>query len=347
MNKRERVLAAVNLDRPDRAPIRHLLSVPAALMINGEKLISILGKYPDDFSPPVFKIPKPEELGPESRKGICRDEWGITWKSSMNGLFGHVYDCPIKTWDDLDDYEFPPLPLRREIDKMKTHVRKHKGKGYFTSLSFNPRGYGCYFEKMWQLRGFRNLMVDFIKKPKKLYEFADRLQEYVMNYMEMVLDAKPDEIKSQDDWGNQKGLMVRPEFWREFFKPRYKKMFDLVHEQGAYLYFHSDGYIMDILPDLIEVGVNVLNPQFSCHRLEELAEMAIGKVCIASDIDRQYLLPRGEPEEVEAYVERVIDLLGYQNDGGLILMGEINLDAPLENVEAMYRAFVKYGEYNW
>jgi len=347
VNKRDRVLAAINLSRPDRAPIRHLLSVPAAILIHREKLLSIINKYPDDFTPSVIRIPKPEELGAESKIGTNRDEWGITWKSTMNGLFGHVHDYPIKSWDDLDGYEFPPLPSQREIEKMKKYVSERKEKGYFAELSFNPRGYGCYFEKMWQLRGFSNLMADFIKKPRKLYEFADRLQEYVMDYIERVLEAKPDAISSQDDWGNQKGLLVRPEFWREFFKPRYKKIFGLVHDHGAYLSFHSDGYTIDIIPDLVEAGVNILNPQFSCHKLEDLAEITRGKVCVASDVDRQYILPRGSPKDVETYIKHVVDLFGYGNDGGLILMGEINVDTPLENVEAMYEAFVEYGEYDW
>lgn len=347
MNSRERVLAAVNLDRPDRAPIRHLLSVPAALIKHRGKLVSILKKYPDDFGTLVSRIPLPKELGPESRKGLHKDEWGITWKSTMNGLFGHVYEPPIKTWDDLDNYGFPPLPSPREIERMARYVSEHKKRGYPAELSFNPRGYGCYFEKMWQLRGLRNLMVDFMKRPKELYEFADRLQGYIMDFLEAVLVAKPDIIVSQDDWGSQKGLMVRPEFWREFFKPRYKEMFKQVRDHGAHLYFHSDGFIMDIVPDLIEVGVDVLNPQFSCHELAELGEVTRGKVCIASDIDRQYILPRGKPEEVETYVERVIDIFGYGNDGGLMLMGEINVDTPLENVKAMYRAFRCYGRYSW
>jgi len=137
--------------------------------------------------------------------------------------------------------------------------------------------------------------------------------------------------------------MVKPSFWREFFKPRYREMFKLVHDHGAYVHFHSDGYIMDIIPDLAEIGVDVINPQFSCFRLEELAEAVNDKMCVSSDIDRQHVLPRGKPQEVEAYVKNVVELFGHGGRGGLFCRGEINIDVPLENVEAMYKAFKKYG----
>jgi len=104
-----------------------------------------------------------------------------------------------------------------------------------------------------------------------------------------------------------------PEFWREFFEPRYKKMPNLEHDHGVYLHFHSDDHIIEIIPDSIEVGVNVLNQQFSCHRLQDLADVTRGKACIASDIDRQYILPKGSPEELEAYIKRVIDIFGCGN----------------------------------
>jgi len=175
--------------------------------------------------------------------------------------------------------------------------------------------------------------------------FADRLLEYCLKSLSFVLEAKPDAVTFSDDWGAQDRLMVNPSFWREFFKPRYKEMFKIVHDHGAYVYFHSDGYILDIIPDLAEIGVDILNPQFSCFRLEELAETVHDKICIASDIDRQYILPKGSPEEVEAYVKNVIELFSHDGRGGLICRGEINIDVPLENVEAMYKAFEKYGKY--
>jgi len=345
MNSRERVLAAINLSKPDRVPLMHS-PLPGALIKYGERLLEIYRRYPHDFGPSEFKIPKPEELPADYRAGVHRDEWGTVWSSTVDGIHGQVVDHPIKTAEDYLEYEFPPFPQDPEKYKnsIKRYVDELKANSFFVIVGFNP---GNYFERLQWLRGFRNLMVDLVRDSRELKVFADRLLEYCLKSIQLVLEAKPDAVSFADDWGTQDRLMVSPGLWRSFFKPRYKEMFKLVHDYNAYVYFHSDGYIMDIIPDLYEIGVDVLNPQFSCHRLEELAEAVRGKICISSDVDRQYVLPRGTPEDVEAYVREIIDVFGYGNNGGLIGRGEVNIDVPLENVEAMYRAFVRYGEYKW
>jgi hypothetical protein len=345
MNSRERVLAAINLSKPDRVPLMHS-PLPGALIKYGEQLIEIYRRYPHDFGPSEFKIPKPEELPADYRAGVHGDEWSTAWSSIVDGIHGQVVDYPIKTVGDYLKYEFPPFPrdLENYKNSLKRYVDELKAKGFFVIVGFNP---GNYFERLQWLRGFRNLMIDLIKDNRELKVFADRLLEYCLKSIQLVLEAKPDAVSFADDWGTQDRLMISPSLWRSFFKPRYREMFKLVHDYNAYVYFHSDGYIIDIIPDLYEIGVDVLNPQFSCHRLEELADAVRGKMCTSSDVDRQYVLPRGTPKEVEAYVKKIIDVFGYGNNGGLIGRGEVNIDVPLENVEAMYRAFVRYGEYKW
>jgi len=343
MKSRERVIAAINFERPDRCPITHN-PLPGAVLKYGKKLFNIFRRYPSDFGPSEFKVPNIKDLHPGYQKGIHKDEWGLTWRTEINGVLGQVIQHPLKDYNDLADYKFPPLPSERDIQKLKKWVRKIKSDGYFACVSFNP---GNYYERMQWLRGFTNLMRDFFRKPKELYELADLLLDYILQSLAKTLEAKPDGIWFADDWGTQDRLMVNPAFWREFFKPRYKKIFNFVHDHEAYVFFHSDGYIIDIIPDLSEIGVDVLWPQFSCHNVEKLAKVTREKICIFSDIDRQYILPKGKPKEVETYVKKVINLFGYENNGGLIGNGEINVDVPLENVEAMYKAFRKYGKYNW
>jgi len=347
LKSRERVIASLSFGRPDRAPIMHS-PLPGALIKYGEELNAIYAAYPQDFGPSRFDIPRPENLPPDYRKGVHRDEWGTVWVSSVDGVHGQVYDYPIKNWKDLDGYRFPSLQeysssyVVQNLKNVKTEVSNLGRKGYFVILGFNP---GNFFERMQWLRGFRNLLIDFVRKPNRLYAFADRLLEHCLESIGSVLEAKPDAVSFADDWGTQERLMVKPSFWREFFKPRYREMFRLVHDHGAYVYFHSDGYIMDIISDLAEIGVDILNPQFSCFNLEQLAKAIDNRMCVSSDVDRQYILPRGSPEEVEAYVKNVVKLFSHERRGGLICRGEINIDVPLENVGAMYRAFEKFGKY--
>ncbi|MEM2905199.1 MAG: uroporphyrinogen decarboxylase family protein [Candidatus Bathyarchaeia archaeon] len=343
MDNRERIRAAVELRRPDRCPILHS-ALPGAFLKWREGLIDIFKRYPHEFGPSEFTVPNVEALAPDYRRGVYRDLWGTVWRSEVDGIHGQVYDYPVKDWADLESYRLPPLPSRENIEKTKRWAEDLRSRGYFVIGSFDPHN---LYERMQWLRGFHNLLRDFVKRPKELYAFADMLVEYGLQALERALEARPDMVSFADDWGTQQRLMVRPEFWREFFKPRYRLWFKLAHDEGAYVYFHSDGYIMDIIPDLYEAGVNVLNPQFSCHRLEQLADVTRGRLCVSSDVDRQYILPRGTPVEVDGYVKRIVELFGLGNDGGLIGRGEASIDTPLENIEAMYRAFRKYGEYRW
>ena len=318
--------------------------LPAALMKYGEQLISLLRKYPSDFGPPPSTVPKPEDLPPPYRSGLNRDEWGTIWHSSVDGIHGQPVDWPLKNWDRLEEYEFPPLPDPGEIERLKRSVEERRSKGYFVIIGFKP---GNFFEKLQHLRGYTNLLRDLVTGDPRLSRLADRLLEYCIKSINMALEAKPDAISFSDDWGTQDRLMIKPDLWRSFFKPRYREMFKLVRDHGCYVYFHSDGYIIPIIRDLAEIGVNILNPQFSCHKLDELAETVRDRLCVSSDVDRQYILPRGTVSEVKEYVKRVIELFGHGNNGGLICRGEINFDVPLRNVKAMYKAFIKYGTYKW
>ena len=126
------------------------------------------------------------------------------------------------------------------------------------------------------------------------------------------------------------------------FGARLRKIVDAVHAAGKHFYFHTDGCTLDILPDLIEIGVDVINPQFSSMDLEAVAEVCAGRVCISSDIDRQRLLPRGSPREIREHVRSVVRLFGGP-EGGLIGRAEIGPDVPLENAEAVFCAFAEFG----
>jgi uroporphyrinogen-III decarboxylase len=143
-----------------------------------------------------------------------------------------------------------------------------------------------------------------------------------------------DGIHLRDDWGTQEALMISPRLWRSFFRPAYARLFQRVRDSGKHVWFHSDGAIHAILPDLIDLGVQVLNPQVNLLGREPLAVLCRGKVCIQADIDRQWALPHGTPGDVRAEVRADLAAFGSR-DGGYIARGEVAGDVPLENVRAM------------
>jgi uroporphyrinogen decarboxylase len=147
-----------------------------------------------------------------------------------------------------------------------------------------------------------------------------------------------------DDWGTQRSLMISPALWRKHFKPAYREMIDEAHRAGVQAHFHTDGYILEIVPDFIELGVDVLNPQQTLMDLTELQRLCKGSVCVRTDFDCQQILPYGTRAEIYAHVREVIATFKHPQ-GGVIAHGELQWDQPLENIRAMYEAVLEYGQY--
>jgi len=151
--------------------------------------------------------------------------------------------------------------------------------------------------------------------------------------MEAWAKTDVDALWFMDDWGAQKSLLVSPKTWIEFFKPLYKDYIDIAHSHGKKIFMHSDGYILDIIPHLIELGLDALNSQIFCMGVENLRQFR-GKITFWGEIDRQYLLPRGTAQEIQDAVRRVHENL-WQH-GGCIAQCEFGAGANPDNV---YRVF--------
>jgi uroporphyrinogen decarboxylase len=156
--------------------------------------------------------------------------------------------------------------------------------------------------------------------------------------LDKFLSLDYDGIHFADDWGTQTAMMINPALWRSFFKPCYEKMFEKVRIAGKDVHFHSDGYILDIIPDLIDMGVSVINCQSNCMGNEEIGKRFNGQICFRTDIDRQMVMTFGEPADVKKHISEVFHFLGSKK-GGVIACGEIGRDTPLDNIKAMYEAF--------
>ena len=336
MTPRERVRRAIFFDGPDRIPIRYY-NLPGAYDRHGEALLEIYRRYPPDWPLPE-KQSHSWEMSHYS-PGVDVDAWGCVWENTDLGVEGQVKIHPLEDWDKFADYQ-PPDP-KAPLNFPWKEKRPPEYENYFM---FIGAGDGRLFERMHFLRGYENLLIDILTERDRVVQLRDLVLNYTLERLELQLQVDVDGVWFMDDWGTQNQLMIRPDIWRDLFKPAYKKIFDRIHQAGKVVFFHSDGYIREIIPDLIELGVDILNPQFSCFQLEELAELTHGKVCVQSDVDRQYLMPRGTPQEIWDYVWDVFRLFGNEN-GGLIAHVEIGPDVPLQNVEAVLRAFTTLRDY--
>ena len=202
------------------------------------------------------------------------------------------------------------------------------------------------FERLWMLRGFENALMDPYLEPASFARLRDRILDFNLEMIDQWLARGVDGIFFSDDWGSQESLLIRPEDWRKLYKPAYKAMFERVRAGGAHVWMHLCGNVLSILPDLVEIGLNVLNPvQPRAMDVKVLARDYGGKLCFNGGVDVQGTLIYGKPEDVRSEVFQLVDLFGSY-DGGYIggVSHTVMPETPLDNVIAMYEAFLEVRE---
>ncbi len=325
MNSRQRVIRAIEMTGPDRVPIMHD-TLPGAFSRYGEALDGLYRKYPDD----VINVGSATfgEFGPEIGTP-SRDPWGSLWVRHNDEHKGQVVFHPLADWDELDRYRPPDTATDEIIAAVKRRIEENAGRKYTIADG------DTLWQRMYYLRGFQAANEDLLIEPERAARLRDVIVEVILRRLERLagLDGL-DGVHFRDDWGTQTALLIRPDLWREFFRPTYARMFNAVRQAGKHVWFHSDGVIDQIIPDLIQIGADVLNPQCNCMPRERLGSLVAGKVCLLGDLDRQWTLPHGTPEDVRAAVRADVETYG-RHQGGLIHRGEIAGDVSLENVEAM------------
>ena len=338
VDRRQLVLDAVTFGGPAYIPNTYSV-MPGARRRHKQALVDLCQRYPNDFyDPATVTVPERDEAHYRPDGSYYEehtDEWGCLWVAFREGISGEVKQSPLADWSALEGYKMPAVPnatpegRRQAKDDMSRMKERYVGWGAGGSL----------FERMQFLRGVENLMMDIAEDRDEVYRLADRIvDEYLVPCIELALEAGADIVGFGDDWGTQRQLLINPRNWRAIFRPRYKKMFDLVHQGGALAWMHSDGMTLEIMPDWVEIGLNCLNPQINSTDWGALRKATAGRLCLAPDMDRQGRLAFGTPDEVRDHVRAIRDTFA-RPDGGLIYTGPIEEGQPLENIEALFQAF--------
>lgn len=247
----------------------------------------------------------------------------------------------IEDWDDAEpffdtfpDPESPALiPKKREKDG-----RYLLGAWWY-----------CYFERLWYLRGMENALTDFYLYPEEIHRLFRKLTQFYLRIMERAKEELDvDGFFVSDDIGTQKAPFFSLDIFREFFKPYYAQLFRKAHELGTHFWLHSCGNIDLFLPDLIEIGLDVIHPiQKNTMDEGEIAKKYGDRICILSGIDVQYLMAFGTREEVKEEVDFLIRT--YDRPEGRLMMTMGNGSTPdwkIENLEALYRESLEKGSRN-
>jgi len=277
------------------------------------------------------------------------DEWGCRWEvlEGISGAdMGQVLDPPLKDLEQLETYPFPDPYNPEHFEGLETALSAAGDKFVQLNSPF------CLFERAHFMRGFEALMNDLMLDKDKVEIFLDKVIDYQIGIVETAEKLGKGRIHcfdTTDDWGTQNNLFVSPRMWRELFKPRYKKLIDVIHKNKMVIRFHSDGKINAILPDLIELGVDILNVhQPLLLGIDEIAEQLRGKVCFEVSADIQVTLPSNNKEKIFKEVKELVDKWTTPN-GGMIGVEYRYGEAIGISPQALaweLEAFQQYGRFN-
>ncbi len=284
------------------------------------------------------------------------DEWGITHrKPRQGGLYYSLYQVPLGhpelTAQDIVRHPWPRLDDPQRIAGLRQQAERYRAAGYAVLLK-DP--FAGIFEMAQRIVGMENLLVMMgVNKPLAAALF-DKLVELKLAFWEMALPQLADVvdvISQADDYGTQVSQIISPRMFREQLKPRWKLIFDRLKllAPHAKRFFHSCGNVRPLLPDYIELGVDILNPvHITATGMEPQAlKRDFGEVLVfwGGGVDTQGVLPTGTPAQVKDDVRRNLEALAP--GGGYVFntVHNIQADVPAENLAAMYEALAEYGVY--
>ncbi|NWJ51911.1 MAG: hypothetical protein HXX14_13710 [Bacteroidetes bacterium] len=362
MGSRERFLDTINGRKPDRTPFYASLTPQVAQMLSshfnlpyetpidsllstrishmdlltsmGVDAIGVAATAPDDS--PTVTTPD----------GLIINEWGMVFKDA--GLYNEFYSFPLahaETVADIEAYPFPDPFAKGRFEMAKAAIQKY-GKNYGVIADLEC----SIFETSWYLVGLEKFLVDLLIEAPYVDALLDKVAYINTETGKELIRCGVDVIWCGDDFGSQQSCMMDMDTWRKYFKPRMKKMFDAFRSINPEIKiaWHTCGAVVDLIPDFIEIGLDILNPiqpMAKGMNPEFLKEnfgkelMFFGGICV------QDLLPNGTPDSIKAEVQRRAEILGH--DGGYIIAPAHNIqpDTPIENIIALFDA-VKNLKYN-
>jgi len=268
------------------------------------------------------------------------DEWGCLWVRSGEQNMGQIKGHPLSSWHNLNTFHWPDPNNHTFFEGMESRFANCEGKYVITTI------FMLLFERMWALRGFENLLADFYLERENVDNLADHILEFDLGIIQNISQRFNKRIHGllfSEDWGTQQGLMIKPQLWKDFFKPRYQKLFNAIHEKGWHVWMHSDGRINAILGDLIEIGVDVINiEQPNIVGIEEVGSQYRGQICFETSVDIQKTLPFKSPDEIRKEAHSLLQHWAHPCGGFIIEMHDDNIMAlglAPEKIQIMMDAF--------
>jgi hypothetical protein len=245
------------------------------------------------------------------------DEWGCTWVRSEIDNMGQVKGHPLSDWSDWDNFTWPDPDNPDFYKGMEGRFVGSEDKYVTTGI------FMLLFERMHALHGFEATLTDLYLERERIEALADRIVEFDLQIIRNIgerFGGRIHALNFSDDWGTQQNVFVRPELWDEFFKPRYKRIFDAAHDLGWHVWMHSCGKVNGIIESLIDIGLDIIElQQPRALGIQEIGDRFRGRICFASLCDIQHTLPFEDDEAIEEEAEQLLAEWATP-EGGFILI---------------------------
>jgi uroporphyrinogen decarboxylase len=354
VNPRENILAAMKRKNPDRVPFGLSFTAPMYDLFRKKTGAENPAEYWDfDARGTYFRSPSeiidygqyfPKELP----KGTFVDDWGV---ANVPGSMYHFTKMlhPLRDAKSVCEIKDFPLPDYRKIECWETIESE--------VISTHERGYAVVgalemtiFEVSWYIRGMENLMSDMMVNPPMAAMLFDRVTDLRIFQARTFSKFGVDILALGDDISMQTGMLMSPIMWRKWFKPRLAEVIQAAKKikPDLLVQYHTDGDCRDVIPDLIDVGVDILNPiQPECMDPLEIKSKYGDQLSFSGTIGTQSTMPYGSPDDVKNTVKKMIETVG--KGGGLFLSPThvIEPDVPWENVISFVETAKYFGKYRY
>jgi uroporphyrinogen-III decarboxylase len=354
MKHRDRVLMALNHTEPDRCPMQISFTPEFAARLEGDLKLRDQGFHNPHGGGNTYVLERTLDedmlltsVGwvngyyQEGYQAVdhYQDEWGVTWRTIEyqtqfgNGKYTEPSGHPLADDREIDSYNAPDPNRSCLYAEARRVVESYKSEYWIVGVTPTT-----IFETAWALRGFEQLLIDMATDPGKANVVLDFPYQYHKIVTENLVKLGVDMIWLGDDVGEQKTMLMSPRMWRAYLKPRMAELISslrLINPQIKVAY-HTDGVVYPIIPELIEIGIDVLNPiQPMAMDPEKLKAEYGNRLCFWGSMDIQHTLPFGAPQDVKEEVLTRVRTIG--RGGGLIIgpTHNVQLDTPLENFWAM------------
>ncbi len=328
---RQLVYKTLEYKKPERIPMQ-VWDLPWTYSHFPKEIKELNEKYPCDiiWCPSMLKG-KCNTKGDPYTIGSYTDEWGCVFENKFEGIIGEVKQPQIicDDWEDIKNIAIPLELTDVDVTKINNFCRNTEK---FVLSSTSVR----IFERMQFLGGTEKTLMDLMYCTSGFMQAIEKVHDFFCKELEAWAKTDVDGLFIQDDWGTQFSMLISPTIWEKVFKPLYADYSKISKRYNKKLFMHSDGYILEIIPHLIDIGVDALNSQIFCMGLENLQKFK-GCITFWGEIDRQKILPFGTSKDVQDAVKMVKDTLWA--NGGCIAQCDFGLGVNPKNVLKVFETW--------